>query len=392
MAEKDWRAALRDILRDVLNERSDATAPVTASANPTMAGYPETLVGDAAPRDLPARLMGVAQPARPAPADVAILPNARAKLTPGKMVLGVQKDNSVHIFDPSDGTFEIYCRLEGSPMLLWRAIPGPDGKLFIAMSGTRWPGHPTEVAFGQGGAIFLADHRDENLFLIPGSETFLDPGEILFQKDALVVVDFMGFGGSGKIYKLDPKTGTRTLLFEGEPLKEPVALAALGEDEYVIANSFMRYAPTTGPGGAKLKEMGALLHLRQGRIDIIHDETRTPRGVIDSVAVDDQDGTYILYSRNDWPLQESGGIFVRKSDTGEIKPLLEASEHETIFARVSDVMAGIGAVADSYNKVLYTVDVKAGTILDKWSLEPVLGTGKGMVTPLETVESIRWLR
>lgn len=357
-------------------------------------GYPAGSNSNEGPRDLPAWLHGAPQPERPRAEQVSVLPNARVKMEAGMLLLGVQKDNSVHIFNPKCGEFEIYCRFEGSPMLLWRAIPARTStKIYVTMSGTRWPGHPTEVAFGQGGAIFLVDHKEEYLKLVPGSDRFLDPGELLVRDDGLIVVDFMGFGGTGTIYKVDPATGDRSILHEGDPLKEPVGVAEMPNGDLVIANAFMRYAPVVGPGGQKLKEMGALLRLAMStrQLDVILDESDVPRGVIDSVVVDDEDARFMMYSRNDWPMQETGGVFVVNTATGERATVLEASDGFSVFSRIGNALAGVAPIADSYNKRLYAVDIKGAKVVQEWSLEPILGPGKGMVTPLETVESIRWL-
>ena len=394
MPSDDLQEALRRVLIEALSARPTKYPENESTEHASGKSPTEQYSGDASdgPRDLPARLLGVPEPERPSANQVSMLPNARANMAPGKLLLGVQKDNSVHLFDPKTGDFEIFCRFETTPMLLWRAVPAADGKIFVAMSGTRWPGHPTEVAFGQGGAIFHVDNKEEVFSVVPGSDRLVDPGELVVQHDGLIVVDFMGFGGSGKIYKINPITGDRSIIFEGEPLKEPVALALLPNGDFIIANAFMRYAPVTGPTGRKLKEMGALLRLDAATkgLSVLHDESDTPSGVIDSVAVDDQDSRFILYTRNDWPMQETGGLYSLNTETGERKLLKGATKDMSIFARVGPAIGDVAAVADSYNKILYTVDIKGAKVIEQWSLAPLLGPGRGMVTPLETVESLRW--
>lgn len=340
-------------------------------------------------------------PEKPRSSDIAFMPNARAKLRSGWLLLGVQKDNSVYQWNPETGDAELVCRFLNTPMLLWRASPLPDGTFYVTMSGTRWPGHPDEVAFGQGGVILHIDHRNESMTVVPGSDQLQDPSELLVEESgSLLVADFQGFGGTGAIYRIDPATGNRQTILSGEPLKEPVALAVTPNGMY-ICNAFMEYSHAIGPGGQRVKEFGAILQIpaaapaaTASALKVVMDESNAPLGVLDSIGFETHDHRYAIVTRNDWPTQEGGAILQWDTVTGVLKPILTNADSinsgaTVAFARVEQPNLQFAHAADSYGKRMFKIDIAQGEIVDTKPLTDILGPTVGMVSPLETVESLR---
>jgi hypothetical protein len=392
MTQEELIAEIRKFLSGLLGEGTGAVDTASSAAVRGDSASAEAYARETGARDLPAYINPI-KPARPDPKDIYFLPNARARLQAGLLLLGVQKDNSVHLYDPETGGTELVCRFLNTPMLLWRAVPAPDGTFYCSLSGTRWPDNPDEVAFGQGGTILHIDSNNETMEVVPGSEQFADPGELrLLDNGELLVVDFEGFGGTGSVHSLNPQTGTKTTLMSGGLLREPVAAVFHPDGTLFIANSVMSYSHPAGPGGERVKETGAILRLDPDatEVTVLRDESRTPSGVIDSLALEQEQHRYLIFTRNDWPRQETGGIFQLDLETNKVTPIIEATREATLFVRnETGAHPRLVHAADSYNKVMLTIDAIDAKIIDRKPLNDILGPGIGMVTPLETVESLR---
>lgn len=394
-------AEMQDFLTGFLGAEGKTSNLNNEGDNSTYAGNYEL-------RDIPSNVTPII-PESPNPLDIVFMANSRARLKPGQLLIAIQKDNSIVTYDLKTGKSELVCRFLNTPMLLWRAVPCRDGTFFCSMSGTRWPGQPGELAFGQGGALFHVDHRKEELTIVGGSEDLKDPGELrLIDDDTLLIGDFQGFGGTGSIYKLDLKKQEKTCIATGGILREPVAFDYNhGDQGLYIANAMMSYSHRVGPGGKLVKEIGAIIRLPETLnlingppdengamrrvLEVLHDNTHVPEGVFDSIAFEDVEHRFAIVTRNDWPAQETGALLRFDKTSSTLIPLISASGELAMFSRAEAGPNGIGYAADSYNKLIHTVDIMKGKIIETKSLEQLLGPTIGMVNPVDTVESLRYI-
>jgi len=124
-------------------------------------------------------------------------------------------------------------------------------------------------------------------------------------------------------------------------------------------------------------------------LDVIHDETHMPRGAIDSLGISEKAEKTMYFTRNDWPTHEGAAISKMDLDTGSITPILESAGGYKLFARMQhSADSEYLFAADSYNKQLLKIEAATGSVEDSHSLSSVLGPVKGMVSPLDAVESI----
>lgn len=384
---------MHDTAKEIPGGQLNLPQTPRASTGPS----PIPAYGGSAPRQLPEYMTEAVLPERPSPEDAILFPNARAVLRPGDLLLGVQKDNSVYTANFETGRIELVCKIVGTPMGLWRATPRKDGTFYCSLSGSRWPGYPAEIAFGVGGAVFHVSHRTESMTVVPGTEDLLDPGE-LFELDdgTLFILDFQGFGGTGSINRVDPITGVREILYEGSPLQEPVAAVRIPDsNRFLIANSLMSYGTRQGPAGRLLKEVGAILQfdMETGELTTVLDDSSAPRGAIDSVITVDPNCDRIFFTRNDWPTQETAGIFFLEKD-GDVyveRTLVESTNEEGLatFSRIQTFNEDYLFAVDSYQKKIRRFKISDPYCQDECSITPILGEELGMVSPLDTVESIR---
>jgi hypothetical protein len=362
------------------------------------AGYAE---GMHQPKLLPDYIDPSILPEKPDPDEVELFTAVSSRFEVGQLLVTVQKDNSVVLYDPESNQSQVVCSFENTPMVLWRAVPAGQNTMYCCMSGSRWPQYPGEIAFGQRGAIFHVEHGTESMRLIPGSDELIDPCEIVRMQDgSLLVVDMQGFGGTAAVYRIDPESGEREVVTEGEPLREACSATVTPGGDIYVANAYMGYKNPLGPAGQPMKDTGALLRIGEDSsdVEVVYDESDRPRGAVCGVACVDPEGRFLVVIRNDWPSTETSAVLRYDVEADEVEPILEASvgqpgffTHATMNVR-RDVTDGRTYVADSFQKVMHAFDVPAGEHLGSKPIHDILGSRTGMLHACKTAESIRLIQ
>ncbi len=344
---------------------------------------------------------------KPNVADMVVSSNYAADLGSGKLLLGVQKDNTIYTFDLETEQYEIVCTLKNTDMFLWRAVPLASGEILCTLSGARLTGKPMEVTFGVGGAVVIVNNETGTFREVPNTEDLLDPCDVVvLNEEEIILADFGGFGGTGSVYRLNIKSGKRVTITSGGLLVDPVAIALdKKKGDLYIANSVMSYDIMRGPAGKSLSETAAILKVNindeKGLQEVVYDETNSPRGEIDTLIVSETNDK-ILFTRNDWPMQKGSaiGIFSQKNQRlMEISNFKKVVSKDLVGLTTSTMFVRAGAqtikanseivyIADSYNNMLHAYDLAKNTFEKTYSMNTVLGSYMGVASPFDSVESI----
>ena len=373
---------LREFILGLLGSSGDASAaaqvsqPYETASQSYIGGYPGS------------------SGARPDASSVVVAMNVSSKLSSGQLLLTLQYDGRIYRYDQNTQETEIVCGFFNSPMVLWSAAVGKGKEIYVAMSGGRManPKNPFEVLFGLSGGILRVDTANEAYAVLPGTTELQDPSHIIVLGDgSLLVCDFEGFGGTGSLYELEPNSGVRRKIVTGEPLRDPCC-AIIGDDGYIyVANPRQSYAFRKGPGDKWLKDWGSIIRIDRntGLMKTIYDEQSNPQGGIVGVK-STGDPRYLLVIRGDWPSMTGSAVLLLDVENGAAEPLIEASASKPRFFGhdAAACIDGLVYIVDSYYKEMLTIDVKSRSVVDTQSMRHILGQTTGMMTSMQTVESV----
>ena len=319
-----------------------------------------------------------------------MLPNSAARLPRGHLVLGAQASNSAYRLDPESGEIEVLFQLSNTLAFLWRVIPTKSGLLYASLSGTRPPGGGN-LQWGLRGIVFSIDLVRETIAPVPGFERLIDPVDITVLSDGkLLIVDFMGFNGTGAVYILDPSTGDTQKLDLGNALHDPNCAYLDDDGVLLIANPWQNYQNRRGADGLPLKDYGNVIMVEPGtnKIETLYDNSPNPKGAIVGVT-GSRDKKYAIIVRTDWPVLSSSAILRLDRSTKQVVPLIEASDSSRrFFSPRCEVIGDLLYAADSYQRELLAIDIATGKIAKTYDLRAIIPGGTGIVASTQSVESV----
>ncbi|GET41979.1 hypothetical protein [Microseira wollei] len=334
------------------------------------------------------------KPPKPGLPDLVAAINVGARLTSGHLLLGVQKDRSIYTYDPNSGEAEIVCSFLNTKMTPWRVIIDTNSAIYVCMSGEHQTNknNSYEILWGQIGALVKIETRKETMSIIPVNVRLQDPSHIILKENGnLLVVDFQGFGGTGSLYEVNPSSGESITIATQGVLRDPIS-AVIGADGYIyVANSYQTYDTPLGNDGRFQKNWGNVVRVdpKNQSMEIIYDESNIRKGVICGIVKTDNPNCLIVI-RVDWPAHTEGAVLLLYLTTRKVEPLLEASKDLPRFIAHQAVTCINGKllVADSYQKELLTIDMHSKEIISVKSMMNILGSTRGMIHSMQTIESM----
>ena len=324
-------------------------------------------------------------------AGVSGLFNQAARLKPGHLLVVFLAHNACYQVDPDNGEIEYLFTLthEQSPFL-WRVVAVRDGSMYCTLSGIRNTDLPTQDAvFGMAGAVLRLEHRLAKITVVAAGDDLQDPcGLQVVDDKELLVTDFSGFGGTGRIYTVDRLTGRVRTVAQGGLLADPVSAFQDDGGTLWVANSYMHYTYPSR-GGVIEKDDGEILAITSDkRQRVVYARQSPPQGSIVGMNASNDPGKVIAI-KGDWPVMETGGVLRVDKSSGAVDVLLSASPQEPRFYSTHvGVKGDVLWVGESYRKEIIGYDLKKKKVAKVLDFSGVMGRYRGVGSSFEGIESV----
>lgn len=305
--------------------------------------------------------------------------NSAVRFAPGDLLFNVIPDNICYHFSQVTRKFTYVFELDWGPgSFLWSVRPDRHGNVFASMSGMRTPPPITDASFGNWGGIIVVNPRKHAMRTLAERGTVVDPYSLQLLPDGqLLVCDFAGFGGSGRIYTVDALTGQLNVLVEGDFLRDPTSAYIDDGGTIWIAN------------GDQTAQDGEVLCVeRSGARRIVSPSQGEMTGALLGV-FPAHDPKYLLATKNEWANRTKTCILLVEKSSGTSKPILTADEdNPKFFSTLGCVIDDKLWIAECVGRELLEVGLPGGEVLNRIDLRPIMGGHCGMRNSFDSISAI----
>jgi|GEM_PF-4584728 len=304
---------------------------------------------------------------------LALKSNQAATLKEGNFL--ILYDESCYQLDPNTGEYTFLFELHKVPRtILWTAIADFEGNIYCTASGEISPKTPQEfITFGEWGGLFKVNYKEDKLQKIGN---FVDPLGIEFtSNNNLLVADFNGFGGTGKIWEINVVSGTQRVILEGWPFVDPQGVHLDNDGVYWISN------------GMHDQFNGNIIRAEPGKeMEVFWEQKGTTPGTVISVFPSNTDSKIITVTV-DWPMMATSKVVELDKKTGKAEILLTASpDSPKIYGPNFVIVDDILWMPETYEKKILGFNLKTKKIVKEIDTSPITGSMKGLTDPFTFIE------
>jgi hypothetical protein len=285
--------------------------------------------------------------------------------------------------DPESGvaTF-LFSVVWGPRTFFWRAVADRHGEIYLTASGTVTDTQPQAARFGYWGAVGSLSHRHGGIVTVV--DTSMDPrvvdphGIQILADGRMLVSDFVGFGGTGRIYIVHGRTGSIEVLADGGLLTTPVN-AIRDDDGFIwVANADM----SEGNDGEILRIDP------DGRQSVLLPMSGRNSGQIVGM-LQHPDKDYLIVFRCDWPWMVHSAVLAVHKKTARTRVLFEGSAaHPKFYNTNGDIAGDMLWFGESVDKEILGYDLRKEEVVSRIDMRPYVGYQRGMVDSYDGIESV----
>ncbi|MBZ9803456.1 hypothetical protein LB564_17000 [Mesorhizobium sp. ES1-6] len=207
----------------------------------------------------------------------------------------------------------------------------------------------------------------------------VDPYSIQILADGrLLICDFGGFEGSGRVYTVEPLNGHLQVVVEGANLIDPTSAFMDGDGQIWIAN------------GDQNDQDGEVLCFdpAAGTQRVVYPREGNMSGALLGV-FPAHDPDFLLATKNEWANRVNTCVLLINKVDGTARKILSGSEDIPKFFSTKGCVVGSTLwIAECVNRELLEVDLPSGNIISRTDLRPIMGGHCGMRNSFDAISAI----